>query len=517
MSGERILVIDDGKENRDFIMDYVLRPNGFEGLTARDGLEGLEMARHYRPDLILLDLQMPRMNGMEVLDALNAEQMNIPVILMTFHGSEEIAIEVYRKGVRDYLKKPYTVEEMYEAIDRSLAIVRLQKEKDQLTERLISVNAAMNQRVRELNVLYSIGKTVTSLIDIQAVLMKVAEAAAQLTSSEESAVYIWEQERLICRAVHRQGEGRTYPMNEVRPDPLALTAIHSRQPAVLTPEELQALRQHNPSAPTAAMAAPLLMAEQAIGALVVRNFSGAARVFARNDAGLLSALSDYAAIAYSKASQYAAPKEENTLLGRALAAELLGQVDGKTLGAGTRRPVSLLSLRWQGHLNFAQKAPPEQLVSLINDYWHVALEQVFDHQGMVAELGSDHLLALYNAPINLDDHPLWAAKAALALRGAAEQHYKKRGGGLTCGLALHLGEVVLGYWGQRQYSTYGAVGEAVHLAHQMRAVAKPGQILMSEAFMQQVAEYVQVQAVGKIPYRGWQDGIPVFELGGMKD
>ena len=134
MSGERILVVDDSKENREFIIDYILKPNGFDVLQARDGLEGMEQARQGAPDLILLDLQMPRLDGTGVLQALRRENMNIPVILMTFHGSEEIAIEVFRLGVRDYVKKPYTPEEMLGAIESNLTETRLRKEKDRHQE-----------------------------------------------------------------------------------------------------------------------------------------------------------------------------------------------------------------------------------------------------------------------------------------------------------------------------------------------------------------------------------------------
>lgn len=234
MSGETILVVDDGKENRDFIVEYVLQPNGFRHLVARDGLEGMELARKYHPDLMLLDLQMPNMNGMEVLDALLAEQLDIPVILMTFHGSEEVLVDVYRKGVKDYVKKPYTVEEMYEAIDRSLATVRLRREKDQLTERLIEANANLSQRVRELNVIYNVGKRVTALLEIETLMGHIVEAAASLTSCEECSIYLLETERMICRAIRRQGEQRTFTINEEREDPLALRAIQMVEMVVLS-------------------------------------------------------------------------------------------------------------------------------------------------------------------------------------------------------------------------------------------------------------------------------------------
>ena len=88
MAGERILVIDDAPQAREFAAEYVLKPNGFEVMLARDGAEGIRLALHSPPDLIILDYEMPKMNGLEVLRALSARNLAIPVILSTAHGSE---------------------------------------------------------------------------------------------------------------------------------------------------------------------------------------------------------------------------------------------------------------------------------------------------------------------------------------------------------------------------------------------------------------------------------------------
>ena len=211
MAGERILIVDDGRENRDFLVEYIIQPNGYVPLIGRDGQEGLEVALTERPDLILLDLQMPKMNGIEVLENLAAAQADIPVILMTFHGSEEIAVEVYRLGVRDYVKKPYTVEEMTLAIDRSLTEVRLRREKEALTERLLQANRDLQVRLKELDVLYTVGKSVTELTNMNELLPRIVDAAALVTQGEESYIYLLENDHLLCRAHKRLNTGRARP------------------------------------------------------------------------------------------------------------------------------------------------------------------------------------------------------------------------------------------------------------------------------------------------------------------
>jgi DNA-binding response OmpR family regulator/class 3 adenylate cyclase len=502
MSGETILVIDDGKENREFIVEYVLNPNNFRALEARDGREGLELARQYHPDLILLDLQMPIMNGMEVLDALNAERLEIPVILMTFHGSEEVAIEVYRKGVRDYVKKPYTVEEMYMAIDRSLTEVRLRKEKDQLTDRLLSANSALNQRVRELNVLYNVGKSVTTLMDIEALMGRIAEAAIQLTSSEEGSVYLVIDSQLQCKAIARAGE-QTYTLNEAREEPLALQAIQSGQTVVLTEEQIALARRSNPSAPLAAMATPLVIMGQAVGALVLKNVSAGTRMFTRNDGALLSALSDYAAIAYQNASHHAiatkpdSPSSTTQAFRRALQTGVYEQLDPRAIAnkEGARREISVMTINLQGHFGFVQKAPPEQIVTLLNEYLALAARILFAHSATIDHVHSDSMVALFNAPTAQPDHPHLAVQSALALREAIKALHEKRGGGLTFGIGLHVGEGVIGPVGIERSMSYSAVGEVVTIANTLGRSAGRGQILASSAFAERTEIFAEFQPV----------------------
>jgi CheY-like chemotaxis protein len=86
VAGEKILVVDDRDDSLIFLTEYILQPNGYRFITAKDGITGLDLALKEKPDLIIMDLKMPKMTGLEVLAALRERDANIPVILMTFHG-----------------------------------------------------------------------------------------------------------------------------------------------------------------------------------------------------------------------------------------------------------------------------------------------------------------------------------------------------------------------------------------------------------------------------------------------
>jgi DNA-binding response OmpR family regulator len=93
---------------------------GYEVITAMDGQTGLAKAQEEEPDLIITDLKLPRMGGLEVLAQLGKKGINIPTIVMTFHGTEDTAMRALRLGARDYLIKPFTIEEMQAAINRAV-------------------------------------------------------------------------------------------------------------------------------------------------------------------------------------------------------------------------------------------------------------------------------------------------------------------------------------------------------------------------------------------------------------
>src|SRR5438105_10988079 len=136
MPTEKILVIDDSPQIRDFLARQVLPREGYVCLTAADGRTGLELLGKQKPDLVLTDMQMPRMSGLEVLQLLAQYKVDIPVVLMTAHGSETIAIEAFRLGVKDYIVKPFTVDDVLTVVGRALTETRLRRERDTLTRNL---------------------------------------------------------------------------------------------------------------------------------------------------------------------------------------------------------------------------------------------------------------------------------------------------------------------------------------------------------------------------------------------
>jgi len=517
VSGETILVVDDGKENREFVVEYVLKPNGFKYLTARDGQEGLEMALQNRPDLILLDLQMPRLDGIGVLKKLDANHLDIPVILMTFHGSEEIAVEVHRLGVKDYVKKPYTPDEMLDAIERSLSEIRLRREKEALTERVIHANRELQRRLQELNILYNVGKNVTATTDLRVLLPRIVDAAVQMSGSEEGYIYLLDNKRLVCRAQKRRElASAEYSDYEVQ-DPIAAHVLKKANPVALGREQLQ--NGNDPDSPVSVAYAPLVHERRPVGVIGVANFSRESRTFSNDDSNLLSALGDYAAISIVNSQNMQALRESREQVKDTFARfvppsvvqRAIDKPDNVTLG-GTRQEISVLFADIRGYTAWSENAEPEQVVEVLNHYLDLAAGVILGWEGTLDKFFGDGLMAIFNAPDRQPDHVHRAADAAVALMKAAAEVNEIYGHRLTYSVGVNVGEAVVGYIGTERALNYTAIGDTVNLAKRLQESSAPGQIIVEEAIIKRLGNQAKARPLGELRVKGRKTPAFAYEL-----
>jgi DNA-binding response OmpR family regulator len=147
--GETILVVEDNRDVRAFVVS-ALETSGFAVVEAATGWQALRLAESKRPDALLLDWQLPDISGLDVLRALRAGGCDSPAILMTGYSSEELAIIALRLGARDYLTKPFSPEELFDAIERALTETRLRRERDVLQAKLDQAIQRQEKHARQL-------------------------------------------------------------------------------------------------------------------------------------------------------------------------------------------------------------------------------------------------------------------------------------------------------------------------------------------------------------------------------
>lgn len=137
---ESILIVDDDNDLHN-VLTHVLEGDGYRLFHALNGRSGLHMALTEKPDLIMLDMNLPIMNGLEILDELNRAGLSIPVIFMTCFSSTETAVKAFHLGVNFYLAKPLDLEEVKQTVAQALAQTRLQREKFEMERNLIAADA----------------------------------------------------------------------------------------------------------------------------------------------------------------------------------------------------------------------------------------------------------------------------------------------------------------------------------------------------------------------------------------
>jgi DNA-binding NtrC family response regulator len=187
----RILVVDDERDMRWLLM-RVLRDQGFEVVTAEDGQAALEQISHEAPDVVLLDLKMPGLDGIQVLEQVKAMEPHVPVVIVTAYGDLPSAIQAMRLGAYDYLTKPFDHDEMLFTVGRAL------EKKELAAARLKATKVAtLLETARGLS--HEINNPLTAILGYAHMLkreLREAEAAKRVK------VIIESSER-IARVIHR--------------------------------------------------------------------------------------------------------------------------------------------------------------------------------------------------------------------------------------------------------------------------------------------------------------------------
>jgi len=208
---EAILIVDDEK-NYPPILSAILKEEGFETLTAFSGEEALEILKDSDVDLVLTDMKMPFMDGIELLERIKDKDSELPVIMMTAHGTVEKAVEAMQKGAYNYIMKPFDNERLIIYVNKATAMYRVIKENRQLRSVVESKYSFGN----------IIGKS-KNMRDLYEMIQKVAPATATVLIEGESGT----GKELVAKSIHFNGPRRDKPFIAVSCSALAESLLES--------------------------------------------------------------------------------------------------------------------------------------------------------------------------------------------------------------------------------------------------------------------------------------------------
>ncbi len=191
----RVLVVDD-EENLRLVLRTILKRAGYEVEVATSGEEALEKVESFGPDVILTDVRMPKMSGLDLLAALKAKQSPATVIVMSAYGSVDLAIEAMKAGAYDYVPKPFKPDEI-------LLTLRKAEERETLRRE----NAKLREEIRRESKFDEILAKSAPMMDIFKTISKIADYKTTVLISGESGV----GKELVARAIHRRSTRKDKP------------------------------------------------------------------------------------------------------------------------------------------------------------------------------------------------------------------------------------------------------------------------------------------------------------------
>jgi two-component system NtrC family response regulator len=206
-----ILIVDDEK-NYLTILSAVLEDEGFEVLTALGGREALEVHKTSDLDLILTDMKMPEMDGIEFLERIKSVDPDLPVIMMTAHGTVDKAVDAMQKGAYTYILKPFDNERLIIYVQKAISMYQVVKENRRLRD-------AVESQYHFGNI---IGKS-KKMREIFDAIQKVAPTSATVLIEGESGT----GKELVARSIHFNSHRREKPFVAVNCSALAESLLES--------------------------------------------------------------------------------------------------------------------------------------------------------------------------------------------------------------------------------------------------------------------------------------------------
>ena len=208
---ETVLIVDDEK-NYPLILSAILEEEGFETFTANSGHEALEILSNTDIDLVLTDMKMPSMDGIELLEEIKAKDQDLPVIMMTAHGTVDKAVEAMQKGAYSYILKPFDNDRLIIYVNKAIGMHRVVKENRQLRD-AVELKYSFGNIIGKSKVMQDVFETIR----------KVAPATATVLIEGESGT----GKELVAKSIHFNSLRRDKPFVAVNCSALAENLLES--------------------------------------------------------------------------------------------------------------------------------------------------------------------------------------------------------------------------------------------------------------------------------------------------
>lgn len=212
------------------------------------------------------------------------------------------------------------------------------------------------------------------------------------------------------------------------------------------------------------------------------------------------------------------------LFGRFVAPQVVDEIlrlgeAGIKLG-GTRKYISVLFLDVRGFTPLSEKMQPEEIVDVLNSFFDDITKSIFEHGGTLDKFIGDAVMAIFNAPLELENHEVQAVRTAIQIQRRAQAIQRrleeKYGRTVAFGIGINCGDAVVGNIGAMERLDYTAIGDTVNLAARLESNSQPNQIIISQRVYEQViaagANDIRMTYMGAINVKGKSEPVEIYEV-----
>ena len=457
-------------------------------------------------------------NGIALFGSLQAEYPELVGLLIAAGTeSDTTCLEAMENGFSGLLFQPLDAEQLLIRVDRAMESTALREE---------------NVRLHALLPLFGLGEKFLSSTTQQEVLDYLLDVVADQTAADSLSVMLFDEEEGYLRIAAARGMPEELARTiKIRPgDKIAGWVFAERKPVILNRET----QEDSPFADllkrpdiVSAVSFPMIVRERILGVLNVSHTDGDVR-FAESSIETLGILCSQAALALENVRSMASMEQKTrmqTLLEQYVApevAELMLASDADlTTGLGEIRRVTILFADIRNFTGMVQQLPLRVIHNFLNEFFQIFTETIFEYKGTVDKFMGDAVLALYGAPIELDNANFKAVETALVICehfADLKQRWQEKDqffASIDLGIGLTCGEMFMGNIGSSRRLDYTVIGTEVNIAQRLASKSSSCGIFITDQVRRDIEEYPFVLIdLGEMKLKGVKEPVRAFTVQG---